>query len=87
MKTETTHLWQHPSIPFAFPNIGSPNQEGEHLITYPTKTTEALRYPWTRKQCEILKIDYKEETKSEKKERAFTKKHAEVQMSLGVLNY
>jgi hypothetical protein len=82
MKTETTFLWQHPSIPFAFPNFGTRNIEGEHEITHPTKTTAALRLPWSRKQCEILKIECKAETKSEKKE-----KQAEVQMCLSVLNY
>ncbi len=87
MKAITTHLWQYPSIPFAFPNIGTPNHEGEHVITYPTKTTEALRLPWSVKQCELLKIDYKPETKNEKKQRALMKKQAEVQISLGVFNY
>jgi hypothetical protein len=87
MKSETTHLWQYPSIPFAFPNIGTPNHEGEHLITYPTKTTEALRLPWSQKQCELLKIQYKPKKESEKKQRALMKKKAEVQICLGVFNF
>jgi hypothetical protein len=36
-------------VPFAFLHVGTPNELGETLRTYPTKTTELLRLPWTKK--------------------------------------
>ena len=86
-KIDATFLWQHISIPFAFPNVGTPNELGKTLITYPTKITDQLRLPWTQKMCDIIGIEYKEQTKKEKKERALMKKQIEAQLMLGVLNY
>ncbi len=82
-----TFLWQHHSVPFGFPNIGTPNETGRHLITYPPTLTSLLRISWTQKQCEVLQIEYKESTKKEKQERARMKKRIEAQIALGVLNY
>ena len=82
-----TFLWQYPSIPFGFPHIGTPNENGKTLITYPTQTTQLLRLPWTKKMCEILGIAYAEQTRQDKKERANMKKVVEAQVMLGVLNY
>ena len=84
---DSTFLWQHHSIPFGFPNIGTPNETGRHLITYPPTVTSLLRLPWTQKQCEVLNIEYKESTKKDKQERAPMKKRIEAQIALGVLNY
>jgi hypothetical protein len=84
---DSTFLWQHHSIPFGFPNIGTPNETGRHLITYPPTVTSLLRLPWTQKQCEVLNIEYKESTKKDKQERARMKKRIEAQIALGVLNY
>jgi hypothetical protein len=84
---DATFLWQHQSVPFGFPNIGTPNETGRHLITYPPTLTSLLRLPWTQKQCEVLQIEYKESTQKEKQERARMKKRIEAQIALGVLNY
>ncbi len=80
-KIDATFLWQHLSI------LGTPNELGKSLITYPTKKTDQLRLPWTQKMCDILGREYKEQTKKEKKERALMKKQIEAQLMLGVLNY
>ncbi len=67
--------------------MGTPNELGKTLMTYPTKSTELLRLPWTKKMCDMLGIEYKEQTKKEKKERALMKKQIKAQLMLGVLNY
>ena len=59
---------------------------GNTLITYPAKTTEQLRLPLTKKMCDMLGIEYKEQTKKEKKERALMKRQVTAQIMLGVLN-
>jgi hypothetical protein len=74
-------------IPFAFPHVGTPDMLGNTLITYPAKTTELLRLPLTKKMCDMLGIEYKEQTKKEKKERALMKRQVTAQIMLGVLNY
>ena len=84
---DATFLWQHPSIPFGFPDIGTPTTTGEHLITYPPIVTSLLRLPWNRKQCEVLQIPYKAPTTKERQERARMKKRIQAQIALGVLNY
>jgi hypothetical protein len=81
---DATFLWQHHSIPFGFPDIGTPNETGKHLITYLPALTSLLRLPWTQKQCQILQIPFKETTKKERQERARMKKRIEAQIALGI---
>ena len=60
---------------------------GNTLITYPAKTTELLQLPLTKKMCDMLGIEYKEQTKKEKTERALMKRQVTAQIMLSVLNY
>jgi hypothetical protein len=37
--------WQHPTFPFAYPDVGSANENGIQLITYPVEITRYLQHP------------------------------------------
>ena len=42
---DTTFAWQTPSFPFAYPDVGTPNELGHMALCYPVATTEALQLP------------------------------------------
>ncbi len=42
---DTTFAWQTPSFPFAYPDVGTPNEQGQMAVCYPPATTEALQLP------------------------------------------
>jgi hypothetical protein len=43
--SDTTFAWQNPSFPFAYPDVGTPNEQGNMTVCYPVATTEALQKP------------------------------------------
>lgn len=43
--TDSTFPWQTPSFPFAYPDVGTPNELGHMALCYPVATTEALQLP------------------------------------------
>jgi hypothetical protein len=43
---QTTFAYQDPyRFPFGYPDIGTPNEKGEQIITYPTEVTRCLQLP------------------------------------------
>ena len=42
---ESTFPWQHASVPFAYPDVGTPNDLGMMSMTYPVNVTDALQLP------------------------------------------
>ena len=42
---ESTFPWQHASVPFAYPDVGTPNDSGMMAMTYPVNVTDALQLP------------------------------------------
>ena len=37
--------WQHPTYPFGYPDVGSANENGLQLVTYPVDVTRLLQHP------------------------------------------
>jgi hypothetical protein len=37
--------WQHPTFPFGYPDVGSANENGLQLMTYPVDVTRNLQHP------------------------------------------
>ncbi len=81
-----TFMWQGPHPPFGFPCVGSPDLSGLHVVTYPLAYTNLLRYPYTEKECEILRISYKPLSDAEKQERTALKRKVVAQLRTGVYN-
>ena len=42
---DETFPWQQPSIPFAYPDVGTPDEQGLMAVSYPVSVTEALMLP------------------------------------------
>ena len=41
---DVTFPWQHTTIPFAYPDVGTPNDQGVMAVSYPVSVTEALMH-------------------------------------------
>jgi hypothetical protein len=41
----TTFPWQLPTFPFGYPEIGTPDEKGTQIISYPVHLTQALQIP------------------------------------------
>ena len=49
-------LWTHPTFPFGYPDVGSPNDNGMQLVTYPVDVTRYLQHPLKgEQQSEVAK--------------------------------
>jgi hypothetical protein len=44
---QAAYPWQHPTFPFGYPDVGSANETGAQLITYPVDVTMYLQHPLT----------------------------------------
>ncbi len=42
---DTTFAWQTSKFPFAYPDVGTPNDQGVMAVSYPVATTDALQIP------------------------------------------
>ena len=42
---QVSFLWQHPTFPFGYPDVGSANENGLQLVTYPVDVTRYLQHP------------------------------------------
>ena len=42
---QVAYPWQHPTYPFGYPDVGSANEAGAQLITYPVDVTLYLQHP------------------------------------------
>ncbi len=42
---DTTFEWQNPSNPFAYPDVGTPSDQGTMAVSYPVSVTDALMLP------------------------------------------
>jgi hypothetical protein len=42
---DTTFAWQTPTFPFAYPDVGTPNDQGVMAVRYPVAMTDALQIP------------------------------------------
>jgi len=42
---DTTFPWQQPTFPFAYPDVGTPSEQGTMAVSYPVSVTEALMLP------------------------------------------
>jgi hypothetical protein len=52
---DTTFAWQNPTFPFAYPDVGTPNEQGSMVVNYPVATTEALQLPLKNEASTISK--------------------------------
>jgi hypothetical protein len=44
---QAAYPWQHTYFPFGYPDVGSANETGAQLITYPVDVTMYLQHPLT----------------------------------------
>jgi hypothetical protein len=42
---DTTFPWQLPTFPFGYPDVGTPDEKGFQIISYPVHVTQALQLP------------------------------------------
>jgi hypothetical protein len=42
---DTTFPWQLPTFPFGYPDVGTPDEKGFQIISYPVHVTQALQIP------------------------------------------
>jgi hypothetical protein len=42
---DTTFPWQLPTFPFGYPEVGTPDDKGCQIISYPVHVTQALQIP------------------------------------------
>ena len=61
---QVTYPWQHPTYPFGYPDVGSANENGAQIVTYPVDVTFYLQHPLKHEQ---VSDEFKKKRKKIKK--------------------